>query len=76
MSIFNNYYKRKAAKNKEEVVKNSLDLYQIQEYKGELWITYDGHLVCPTSMLVDEAVVAIERMRAMYIERTPKISIL
>jgi len=76
MGIFKNYKENKRDKRKADVVKHSKDLYQLQEYNGEVWMTYDGHLVCPTTMLVDEAVVAIEKMRDMYIERTPKVSVL
>ena len=72
MGLFD-FYKKDAEKDHEEVVKSSLTKYQIKEYNGEIWLTYDGELVCPCSMLNTEPVNAVETMRELYIERTPKL---
>lgn len=44
-------------------------LFQVKEYDSELWLTYDGWLVCPCSMLKDDPVESIKRMRELYLER-------
>ena len=44
--------------------------YQLQEYDGEIWITFLGNLVCPCSMLKDEPVRAVCQMRELYIKRS------
>lgn len=46
--------------------------FQIKEKGGELWLTYNGWLVCPCSMLKDTPVDAITKMRELYIERESK----
>lgn len=65
------------AKKKEEfkqarhvrAVRMSEEMYQVREYDGELWFTFNSNLVCPVSMLKDDAIAALERMRNAYVER-------
>ena len=73
MEIFERYKKNRTENNHEEVVKNSQRLYQLTEYNGEIWLTYEGELVCPGSMLKEEPVKAVCAMRELYVERTPKL---
>lgn len=55
---------------KREVVESrAYDMFQIKEYKGQLWFTYAACLVCPCDMFKDEGTKAVERMREMYKER-------
>lgn len=74
MSIFERYKRNKREADHEEVIRTSQYIYQIKEHNGELWLTYDRNLVCPCSMLNMEPVDAIQEMRKLYIERTPKIT--
>ena len=74
MSIFERYRNNKTANKHEEVVKYSQNLYQLREYNGEIWLTYDGHLICPGSMLKEEPVKAVTDIRKLYVDRTPKLS--
>ncbi len=48
------------------------DRYQVREFKGEIWLTFDGWLVCPESMLKDDIVTAVNQMRKLYVERNTK----
>jgi hypothetical protein len=73
MEIFERYKKNRTENNHEEVVRNSQRLFQLKEYNGEIWFTYENELVCPCSMLKDEPVNAVCEMRKLYIERTPKL---
>lgn len=52
-----------------ENVDKANELYQVQEYSNELWLTFDGRLVCPFEMFKDDAVSAIGTMRGLYLER-------
>ena len=45
------------------------EVFQVKEYGGELWVTYNGNLVCPCAMLKQEPVEAIKQMRELYVER-------
>ena len=69
MSIFERYKQRQSEKVRRENEQKALDLYQLTEYNGEIWLTFNGCLVCPCSMLKDEAVDAVKKMRELYIKR-------
>ena len=73
MGIFERYKKSKTESNHEAVVRNSQRLFQLKEYKGEIWLTFGGELVCPSSMLNEDPVKAVCTMRDLYVERTPKL---
>ena len=61
--------------NKKKVIEKAYSLFQIIEYKGEVWFTYDGNLVCPCSMFKEEATKAVFLMREWYVARTPKLGL-
>ena len=63
------YFGMTEEQKKAEAAETAADLYQVREYKGELWVTYNACLVCPCSMLKDEPVEAIRKMRELYTER-------
>jgi hypothetical protein len=65
MSIIS-FFKRDRTK---EATAAAQNLFQVKEHGGELWMTYDGWLVCPCSMMKDEPVDAVTRMRQLYISR-------
>ena len=73
MNRISEYFKRKAEKKAaelhDETVADAVSMYQVQEYKGELWMTYSGNLFCPCSMMKDDAVEAVRKMRELYVER-------
>ena len=69
MSIFDVLWKESPDTRKSEAEEKAKELYQVQEYQGEIWLTFDGRLVCPASMLKDSPVDALKTMRALYIER-------
>ena len=73
MGIFERYKQNRDESNHEDVVRNSQRLFQLTEYNGEIWLTYEGELVCPCSMLKEEPVKAVCAMRNLYVERTPKL---
>ena len=73
MGILERYRSNKKVSDHEEVVKHSNNLYQLKENGGNIWITYDGNLVCPSEMLNVQPVEAVQKMREMFIERTPKL---
>ena len=59
--------RRKA--NKEKYIKERAnDIYQITEYCGRLWFTYNGSLFCPCDMMKDEPLVALNKLREGYID--------
>ena len=65
MGIFE-IYRKKKDENRRFAAEN---IYQVKEYGGELWITYNNGLVCPTSMLKVDPVEALKKMRELFIQR-------
>lgn len=52
--------------------KRAQEKYQIEEYNGVLWITLDGTLVVPESLLGEDAITVVKKLRDMYVERMLK----
>lgn len=69
MGIFERYRLNRTEKSRQEAVETAESLFQVQEFTGELWLTFGGSLVCPCSMLKDAPVEALKKMRGLYIER-------
>ena len=69
MSIFEKFSHSQAEKKQLQIEEDANFYYQITEHDGELWITFNSSLVCPCSMLKEEPVEAIKKMRDLYIKR-------
>jgi len=53
-------------------INESKAIYQIEEFNGELWLTYNGALICPTEMFVLEPLEALNEIRKLYVKRNTK----
>lgn len=47
-------------------------LFQIEENDGSLWLTFDGNLICPTTMLNGDALSVLKEIRQLYIKHNSK----
>lgn len=56
-------------KREKELVARAKDLYQIKEYDGETWLTFNDVLILPTSMIQGDIITVLNQMRASYVER-------
>ena len=56
----------------ERIKKRAIEIFQITEYNGKLWFTYDNFLYCPCSMIGNEPINALSMLREQYIERKIK----
>lgn len=56
-------------KREKELVARAKDLYQIKEYDGETWLTFNDVLILPTSMIQGDIIMVLNQMRASYVER-------
>lgn len=45
------------------------ELYQIHEYGGKLWLTFNSCLICPADMLKDNIIDSLTKIRELYVER-------
>lgn len=71
-------FKEKFREDKNKRIENHAnELYQITEYKGELWLTFNSSLVAPFSLLLgkdytDKCVTLVNNMRSVFIENHRK----
>ena len=63
------FNRNQSEKKRLRVEEDASYLYQITEHEGELWITFNNSLVCPCSMLKEEPVESVKKMRDLYIKR-------
>lgn len=56
-------------KPKEKCQLEAQNAYQVSEFHGQLWLTYNGVLICPTDMFSDEPLKALSKIRDLYVER-------
>lgn len=65
--------KKSRQNNKEKYIRERAnDIYQITEYCGKLWFTYNGSLFCPCDMMKKEPLDALVELRLFYITRNTK----
>lgn len=74
MKFFISEYLRKAKERRireamSEITHRAEELYQIREFHGELWITYNEELICPCAMLNVMPIEALRKMRVSYVTR-------
>lgn len=65
---------KRAERAQELLVQSANDIFQITEYDGKLWFTYDDNLFCPCELACkdkspDEYVNMLDVIRKLYIER-------
>ena len=51
------------------LIEETREIFQLQEYDAQIWLTYRGALICPTTMLKGDAIESVNAMRTMYINR-------
>ena len=45
------------------------ELYQLREFNGQLWLTYNDFLICPSDMLKQDPIEALACIRDYYVQR-------
>jgi hypothetical protein len=50
-------------------VKEANAIYQVREYEGEIWLTFNGEIVCQMIMFKEDTIAALEMIREMYVRR-------
>jgi hypothetical protein len=58
--------------NTDAVIKRSIEIFQIREYYGKLWFTYNGFPFCPCDMMKKEPLDALEELRDIYVKNHTK----
>lgn len=56
-------------KSKKKCLEEATMIYQIKEFNGEIWLTYNGALICPTTMFSHEPAETLAIIRNFYAER-------
>ena len=60
------------AQDVDAIKEHAEDIFQIMEYSGKLWFTYNGFPFCPCDMMKDEPLVALEELRSTYVKHHTK----
>ena len=55
-----------------KIEEEAKEIYQLREFAGELWLTYNGFLICPTQMFDGGELHALEKIRDLYVARNTK----
>ena len=63
------YKDRQSKKKLNDIIAISKEKFQIREYNGEVYLTVDGQLICPMSMLRNDEVSVLSDIRDLYIDR-------
>lgn len=66
MNIFSKWL---FSKPKELCEQESKDIYQIKEYDGEIWLTYNGALICPMALFSEKPIEVLSKIRESYVKR-------
>ena len=53
----------------EQKERQAIEIYQICEYENNLWLTYNGAIICPMSMFDREPIDALIEIRDLYVKR-------
>ena len=69
MSIIEKIKRNQAERSQKNVEQQACELFQIMEFEGELWLTYNNALVCPCGMLNAAPVEAVRSMRELFVKR-------
>lgn len=68
-NFLENFKTRRKANTEKYIKERANDIYQITEYCGRLWFTYNGSLFCPCDMMKKEPLDALSDLRTSYIVR-------
>lgn len=56
-------------KSTEKCQKEADSIYQIQEFEGDIWLTFNGALICPERLLQGDPVCTLNEIRRLYVKR-------
>lgn len=63
------FKEKRRERKKSNLKKSSCEVFNVKEFGGKIWLTHNGCLVCPSSMLEDDIVKSVEKMRELFVTR-------
>lgn len=73
INAIKNWFKYQKQKRDEytsmQLKEDANNIIQVREYNRELWLTYNGHLICPMAMFKETEIDVVCEIRTLYIER-------
>lgn len=69
--IMRGWRKKRWETRRRKLVCQADDVFNVAEYQGQLWLTHNGQLVCPFSLILKDGdpCVLVNTMRKLYIDR-------
>lgn len=68
MKLIENIKNNNSERKTKELKENADRFFQIQEHKGELWLSFNGCPVMPTSFLKEDPLIALKEIRELYVQ--------
>lgn len=65
--MFEKIKERLAIKRKEKIIEQAKVLFQVTEHNNELWLMYNGIIICPMEMFKIDPIDALKIIRGWYI---------
>lgn len=70
---FSDYKAKNREYKKKMLAEKSNEMYQVKEFEGKLWLTFNGQYVCPCEMLNGEPIELLNNMRKLFVEKITKL---
>ena len=68
MKFLDNIKVNNQERKKKELFERANQIFQLQEHRGELWLTVNSNPIIPTSFLKGDALEALARVRELFIQ--------
>lgn len=68
MELFKNIKMNNQERKEKELVGRASQIFQVQEHRGELWLTVNDNPIIPASFLKDDVLEALTKVRELFIQ--------
>lgn len=68
MELFKNIKSNNQERKEKELVGRASQIFQVQEHRGELWLTVNDNPIIPASFLKDDVLEALTKVRELFIQ--------
>lgn len=70
--MFEELKERRAINRKEQINEQAKILFQITENNNELWLMYNGTIICPMEMFKTDPIDTLKTIRELYVSNNKK----
>jgi len=70
--MFEELKERRAINRKEQINEQAKILFQVTENNNELWLMYNGTIICPMEMFKKDPIDTLKTIRELYVANNKK----